>query len=61
MWILRRQKESSSQDGEDMTVCGSWCYIAVITDSLPCAGGFSGQWLRMRVCKVSAYLFFTFC
>src|ERR1700724_2810312 len=28
-------KESSSQDGEDMTVFRSWCYIAVIGDLLP--------------------------
>src|SRR6267154_1405545 len=53
--------ESSSRDDEVMTVCRSWCYIAVSKDLVPYGGGFSRQWLRMRDCIALAYLFFVFC
>src|SRR6266513_2972143 len=53
--------KSSSQDAEDMTVCQGSCYIAVGRELLPCEGGFSGQWLRMRGCEDLAYLFFAVC
>src|SRR5260370_15065051 len=60
-WILYRRRESSSQDGEDMTVCQSWCYIGVIRDLLPCVGGFFTKGLRIQGWEFSAYLRFFLC